>query len=128
MPQMYSFDGIKRSALVPSGGTNSSPINVPRNVQAITIYIPVTLTSATWKIQTLSPADPEQNPVWMDAFYLDITTPATPKQLAAIAFVTGGQALTIFNNMFGGGVIRFVTASAEAADRNFHVLFNGFQN
>jgi hypothetical protein len=132
MPQVNSFDGIKRAAIVPAGTATSAPVNVPRNVSAITIYIPTKLAqSATYKIQTLLPDQPEGT-TWCDAYYLDVATPATPKQLTGITLGGSGSsdatALTIFNNIFGGGTIRFVTSNNETNGTVFYVFFSGFQN
>jgi hypothetical protein len=132
LPTVNSFDGIKRAAVVAAGGTNSSAINVPRNVAAITIYIPTKLAqSASYKIQTLLPDQPEGT-TWCDAYYLDVATPATPKQLTGITLGGSGSAdataLTIFSNIFGGGTIRFVTSNAETNGTLFYVFFSGFQN
>jgi hypothetical protein len=128
LPTVNSFDGIKRAAIIASGAAVSSAVNIPRNCAAVTIFTPSALTtSTTWKLQLLTPDQPEGT-TWVDAYgwEADSVAPTTPTQLSFT--FTGSTALTIPTNLFGGGTFRIAVADNQGADRLFYCFFSGFQN
>jgi hypothetical protein len=127
----FGFDIILAAAgaLIPSGGTQSTGFSVPINISAMTLLTPAALDATTTiKLQMLSPANPDGNPNWVDAYYWDPGAAAgsQAKQLLTAAVPTN-QAIVFGGTVLPGGFMRLVASTAQAADRQFYVLFSQTQ-
>ncbi len=125
MPQALSFDGIKKVATIPNGGTSTDGINVPVGYSTLTVITPSALTVSTaWKLQMLVPNDAELNPTWVDLASWNFAAATVPLSVTFAA----SQATTFLNGVFGGGQIRITVADAQGAARQFVCFFTNRQN
>jgi hypothetical protein len=129
LPTVNSFDGIKRAATILNGGNRSNAINIPRNVAAMTVWIPSAFDGSI-ALQLLLPDQPEGT-TWVNAY--DFVDTTTPVQVAWTPVLS--SAVTLKANTFGGGTARFASYSSlpstdqnQSADRLIYVFFSGFQN
>jgi hypothetical protein len=120
--------GVPGSTVIPRGGTvnsgdatvNSVPFEVPQNAFAMTIHAPTL--AGTLTIQALDPDTDLATEVWRT---ISAATGVTLVPLTAIA--ASGLAVTYRIDQIGGGVLRFVSSTSEAASPvtiklTFHML------
>lgn len=125
MPQAVSFDGVKKVATIPNGGTSTDNITIPVGYSTLTIITPSALTTSTaWKLQTLVPNDAEANPTWVDT----VTWNFAAAPVALTVTFAASQATVFFNAVFGGGQVRITVADAQGAARQFVCFFSNRQN
>lgn len=128
MPYAGGRTGIPGSTLIPRGGTvntgdatvNSVPFAVPEGAFAMTIHAPTLAGSLT--IQALDPDTDQATEIWRT---ISAATGVTLVPLTAIA--ASGLAVTYQIAQIGGGVLRFVSSTTEAASPQtikltFHIL------
>lgn len=129
----HGWSGLTARIIVPdpnvSGATvNSEPMTIPEGAKTMTIFWPDGA-GATYKIQGLKPTvDVDglavDSETWVDLTYMDIGN-STPGVAYALSGFAKNTALTIPVSVVGAPVIRFVSASSEAASAiTVHITFN----
>lgn len=111
----YGWDVVlSRSAMPVTGGTvNGGAFSVPKNAVAMTLFVPSLASSATVKLQSLTPQPDDQvTDAWLDCSTFDLAGGGTPIALSAIP---GNAATTVPITACGGGVLRPVASATQVS-------------
>jgi hypothetical protein len=113
-----AWDVIKAHPVILSGAVNSDSFVMPRAATSMTVHLPATMTGITLTVQSL---DPQDSTTWNTVNFVSLTSPIN---VVALTVTFGAARCVVFPiDIYGGGNLRLVSGTAEAADRTFSVMF-----
>ena len=104
---------IDKVAMPISGGTTSSDtFKVPQGMKGVTIFMSTLATSASAKIQTLTPNEPtvHTTQTWVDLETFNLSDGS----LVALDGITSAHSVSMPTSALGGGILRFTAADTQA--------------